>query len=143
MHKKELDHIFASVRAFVISAHLKNGGDPAAVFADDPGRKAILPFLEMQSQFANSNEFFGYPVLDGKTFNPRLLKIYRVVEGDHVVLASDGYPKLFSSLRESEEHLHSVLALDPMAISSNMQTKMCSPDANSFDDRAYLSFFVK
>ena len=143
VHKKELDHIFASVRAFVISAHLKNGGDPAAVFADDPGRKAILPFLEMQSQFANSNEFFGYPVLDGKTFNPRLLKIYRVVEGDHVVLASDGYPKLFSSLRESEEHLHSVLALDPMAISSNMQTKMCSPDANSFDDRAYLSFFVK
>ncbi|MBQ9802675.1 MAG: protein phosphatase 2C domain-containing protein [Clostridia bacterium] len=142
-HSKVIDDVLSALRAFVISAYLAQGGDPAALAAHDVGREAILPYAKHQSLFANQKGYFGYPVLDGSGICTEYIKIYPVAAGDHVVLASDGYPKLFSTLAESEAHLQTVLKTDPLAIGANMQTKMPAPGACSFDDRAYLSFFAE
>ena len=141
-HAKEVDDLFSSVRAFVIAAYLKQGGDPDALYEHDVGREAVLPFLKVQSLFANSDEPFGYPVLNGTGINQGQTVIYSLQAGDHVVLASDGYPKLFPTLTESEENLQRILATDPLSIGENRETKLKVKGNLSFDDRSYLSFYV-
>ena len=142
LHTKKIDDILSALRAFVISVYLKEGGTQKELRNEDVGRTAIMPFLKKQALFANSEGYFGYPVIDGTGINENFIKIYRVFEGDHVVLASDGYPQLFSSLEESEKYLRNIIQADPLSIDENMQTKMITGDNVSFDDRAYLSFFV-
>ena len=102
-----------------------------------------MPFLKKQSIFANKDGYFGYAVIDGTDINEMLIKAYSLTKGDRVVLASDGYPKLFPTLRGSEDYLAKVLKSDPLAINENKQTKMKSKESISFDDRSYLSFIVQ
>ena len=68
-----------------------------------------MPFLKKQSLFANKDGYFGYAVLDGTGINKNLVKVYKLNPGETVVLASDGYPKLFPTLAQSEEYLAYVL----------------------------------
>lgn len=143
VHGKKIDDVLAGLRAYLIALHLKQGGKAEDIYAHDLGREAILPFMKDQALFANTAGEFGYPVLDGTGICPKYIKKYRVKPGDHVVLASDGYPRLFQTLAESEAYLQHVLEIDPLAIGENMQTKMCAPGNLSFDDRSYLSFFAK
>ena len=63
-----------------------------------------------------------------------------VPEFSEVVLASDGYPKLFGTLEESEHYLQKVLAEDPLCISLNKQTKGLMVGNNSYDDRTFVRF---
>ena len=142
-HEKLIDKTLSTLRSFWISAYLLQGGSQESLLEKDVGRECILPFLKMQSVFSNTDGCFGYPVIDGMGINEKLIKIYPVKKGDFVVLASDGYPKLFPTLCESEEHLMKILEADPLSINENMQTKMKRSDCISFDDRSYLSFFVQ
>lgn len=141
-HTKKVDTLLAGLRAFVIGAYLEKGGDPQALYENDVGRAAILPFLKEQSLFSNTDGEFGYPVLDGSGIRAEYLRIYPVKQGDCVILASDGYPKLFATLEESEAYLQEILKKDPLAFRENPQTKMIAKDALSYDDRAYLSFII-
>lgn len=118
------------------------GGDAEDLNDNDFGREAIMPYMKKQSLFANTDNVFGYPVIDGSGINSSMIRIYSVNEGDEVVLASDGYPVLYPTLRESERELERILESDPLAINENIQTKMMVKGNNSFDDRSYLRFKV-
>ena len=142
-HSKKIDSLMQELRSFTVMAYLNEGGGEDDLYEKDVGREAILAFLKKQSVFANKDGYFGYPVIDGTGINKSLIKTYSLKQGDKVVLASDGYPKLFSSLKESEEYLEFVLKNDPLSIKENMQTKMKSRESLSFDDRTYISFTVK
>lgn len=60
--------------------------------------------------------------------------------GGDIVLSSDGYPRLFATLRESEDYLADVLAHDRLALKLNKQTKGCLEGQYSYDDRTYVRF---
>ncbi|MBQ7897226.1 MAG: hypothetical protein IJ323_02260 [Clostridia bacterium] len=139
-HEKAIDGILEGLRAFVIYSYLKDGGKPEELYKNDIGRDAILPYLKMQTAFANEKGYFGYPVLNGDKIVEESIIKYKVKTGDRVILASDGYPRLFPTLKESEEYLKKVLENDPLSICDNMQTKMTAKDNLSFDDRTYFSF---
>ena len=125
-HTKRIDTLLEELRAFAVMTYIAEGGCPESLCEKDVGREAIMPFLKKQSVFANKDGYFGYAVLDGTGINKNLVKSYTVNVGDEVVLASDGYPKLFPTLKESEEYLSYVLQCDPYSISENKQTKMKS-----------------
>ena len=59
-----------------------------------------------------------------------------------IVLASDGYPRLFPTLAESEQWLDDQRRRDPLNIGDFQATKAFHPDFNSFDDRSYIRFLV-
>ena len=59
-----------------------------------------------------------------------------------VVLASDGYPFLESTLAASEERLEWQRQNDPLNIGVFKATKAFAAGNNSFDDRAYIRFKV-
>ena len=142
-HTKRIDTLLEELRAFAVKAYLAEGGQESDLYEKDIGREAIMPFLKKQALFANKDGDFGYGVIDGTGINKNLIKVYKLKAGDTVVLSSDGYPKLFPTLAQSEEYLAQVLKSDPLSINENKQTKMKMGAHLSFDDRCYLSFTVK
>ena len=143
LHKKKIDDLLASLRSFTILSYLKQGGKEEDLLSHDIGREAILPFLKTQPLFANTDGAFGYPVLDGTGIRESFLQCYPVQTGDRIILASDGYPKLFDTLADSEAYLQAILERDPLMIYENKQTKLRGNDMCSYDDRAYLRFEVE
>lgn len=80
-------------------------------------------------------------VIDGST--PIYMPGTRIITVAHsVVLASDGYPTLLPTLRESEEALAKHLATDPQNITDFVATKGLVEGNASFDDRAYVSLNI-
>ena len=139
-HPKKIDEVLAGMRALSLElARLK--GAPAA--PGDPGRALILPYLKEQPRFANRGGPFGYDVLNGAPIRADRVRVYPIAPGDHVVLASDGYPRLFDTLAESEDFLARALREDPDCTGVLMGTKGLAPGAASYDDRAFLSFWVR
>jgi hypothetical protein len=132
--------VLSGLRSLVINMRIADGVGLSNIDENDFGREAIMPYLKKQAVFANKDGIFGYPVLDGSGINASMMKIYKINEGDEVVLASDGYPILCPTLEKSENELERILREDPLAIHENMQTKMMVKGNISFDDRAYLRF---
>lgn len=142
---KRVDELLSHVRALYLELYGREEvprQDCALQTETDSGREYIMPLLRRQAMLANTNSEFGYDILDGGAVNCEHVKVYPVREGDHIVLASDGYPKIFSSLAESEQYLQKVLLEDPQCVCQNLQTKGLKKEQLSFDDRAYLSFFA-
>ena len=141
-HTKAADILFGGLRAFCIEADRLSGA-PRSPDGEDYGRKEILPYLKVQNLFANTDYSFGYDVLNGGTIQAERVKVYAIQRGDHVVLATDGYPKLFDTLSECEAYLHDALQRDRECIYLLRGTKGVRPGDETFDDRAFLSFVVK
>lgn len=103
----------------------------------DYARDTILgPLIESLSV-----ENRTYAVIDGfPIFMPGVRTIAVEDTKADIVLASDGYPFLRPSLRESEAALLQQLTDDPFCIDSFVATKGVMLGNRSFDDRAYVRF---
>ena len=110
-----------------------------SLLVHDSARDAIIPQLIEEIQNQNKT----YSVIDGFTI-PR--QKVRVIPLDFspwtIVLASDGYPFLRSTLEESEKALAAQREEDPLNIGKFKATKAFHPQKNSFDDRSYIRFMV-
>ncbi|OXM99713.1 hypothetical protein [Bifidobacterium vansinderenii] len=106
----------------------------------DPAREMIMPFLRLQSRFANRRGEYGYFVFDGFTDPKYPIRTISIRPGDEVVLASDGYPKLCPTLAESERELERLRREDPHLVCEFRTTKGFTPSLESFDDRTYIRF---
>ena len=139
-YPKLIDTTNATFRAAVNQLALQRGKSIEWLRNNDIGRDAILPVLTEQTVFQNveKKSMFAYGALDGSAEALSYLKIIDISAAEEVVIASDGYTKLFSNLKDSEEHLESLLKRDPMMIYDFVQTKGMSKGNISFDDRAYL-----
>ena len=137
--EKEIDTIYSRVRAAILEKAERDG---ALLEGKDPGREFIMHLLKNQHIFANGTGKYSYPLLDGGSFDTSRILSTPVSEGDTVILATDGYPKLFDTLRESESYLAYVIENDPMCYKIHISTKGIEKDNVSFDDRAYVKFVV-
>lgn len=138
-NEKEIDLILARRRAERIRQAIESGCSIESLMTDDPGRKLIQPYITAQTKRQNSLCRHGFGVLDGTPVPDAYIRIHPV--GDdirEIVLASDGYPRLFTTLDSTEEYLHRCLANDPLCIGPLLATKGLRPGNLSFDDRSYL-----
>ena len=140
---KKGDIMLADLRAFCIEAAELQNLEFSVNEEVDYGREQILPFLKEFTLFANSEKTFGYDVINGGEIHKERVKIYSVQPGDRVVMASDGYPKLFDSLEETEEYLQRSLKEDPMCVSRIRGTKGIIAGNISYDDRCFVAFTVE
>lgn len=141
-HSKKIDDLNADLRAFYLEYYLSKGMNLEELAENDLGRKAIEQNLLMQFAFENQSGAFGYPVLNGMGINKSMIKRYSVVSGDEIILASDGYPRLGGTLKESEKDLKVILEKDPMCFHEYKSTKGLVRGNASFDDRAFCRFKV-
>ena len=130
----------AAMRAKEVERLLTEGHTADDLCRNDIARPVIIPrMIETMCQ-----QNITYSVVDGFPI-PRqhVLVIPLDFRPWEIVLASDGYPFLYSSLEESEEALQHQRQHDPLNIGPHFQaTKAFHPDNNSFDDRTYIRFRV-
>jgi hypothetical protein len=139
--QKIVDRYASELRAAFLRAELASGADPAWLAQHDPGRAAITGILAYAGVFCNNPGAgdWAYGGINGWPVPPGLVKIYQVPSRiTELVLASDGYPRILSSLRESEDLLARLLTEDPLCIGQLRGTKGVTPGNESFDDRSYL-----
>ena len=103
----------------------------------------IIPYMKENAIFANTNSVFGFPVLNGGPIDVNKIQIYSVKKHDKIVLASDGYPKLFLTLKESEDYLNRCLKEDPKCMNIIKGTKAIKEGNVSYDDRTFIGFEVE
>lgn len=100
-------------------------------------RKLIEPLL-VKAMLEGQNK--SYAVIDGFPIYQGGVPIFSVPASSEVVLASDGYPFLKSSLAESEAALAKQIANDPQNVESFIATKGLVDGNKSFDDRTFVRF---
>jgi hypothetical protein len=84
--------------------------------------------------FANYDgpQEFSFPLLNGSLLPLGDIEIFRLPKGaKELVLASDGYARLFPTLEESERHLDSIASIDPLAVVFDSSNRLP-------DDRSYI-----
>lgn len=142
---KKSDIVLSELRSMLINAYLlRNNLEESQYFNNgDLARKEIEPLILEGTIFANKeNSERGYSVLNGEKIPNKLIRIISVKDGDEVVLASDGYPKVFTNLEESEKNLKLILDKDLYCYKLYKSTKGVKENNLSFDDRTYIRFEV-
>lgn len=115
------------------------GLDEDEVASSDPGRALITPLLRVQHVFCNHpTSPFSYGALNGRAIPEHLRESYDVPACSEVILASDGYPQVESTLALSEDALRRSLQEDPSRTTRHWRTRGVAPGMLSFDDRAYV-----
>ena len=142
---KRIDSICAGARSALLRALQEQGIDQDQLLSEDPGREMILPLLRNQHVFRNlpdPSSYLSFGAIDGREVPDRFLEVWPAEKVSEVILASDGYPELKSTLALTEEALEDELARDPLRIGRHPATKGLAPGLRSFDDRAYLRIGV-
>lgn len=102
-------------------------------------RSMITPLLIAKMQEGQNKQ---YAVIDGTPIYKDGIKKVDVSESHEIIFASDGYPFLKQTLKESEDSLAEQLHSDPQNISTFIATKGIVGNNKSFDDRTYIRFII-
>lgn len=134
---KPLENTLANMR----SDYLHNAIEKGLITVDDvingvdPGREFIMPKLIESCKGQNVQ----FSVVDGFAIPLCSVKVIDIPAGaKEIVLASDGYPQLCSTLADSEAALRNLLVSDPLCINLFKATKGLRKGNTSFDDRSYI-----
>ncbi len=126
-------------RSQVIKDLLSKGYDKNKIFENDPGRAAIIDGIIDGCRYQN----IRFSVIDGFPIALDKVKVINLKEDSkEVVLATDGYPFLKPTLKETEDILKEILKEDPLLIDKYKATKALMKGNKSFDDRTYIRFQV-
>lgn len=145
-HHKRVDSLMEELRAFMIE-HLLLEGYSEADLLKEPSLvdRQLRPIMALQPAFQNRAEplSYTYAALDGFfSAYSAIICIPLTSAPVEVALATDGYPKIRSTLEASEEHLMRIIASDPLLYTEFRSTKGVVGTNRSFDDRSYLRFIV-
>jgi len=136
-----LEKVLAEIRSVINANLLTSGYALNHIIERDLGREYIMPILQNRKIFQNAtvkSEFVYYAV-DGFAVPPEGVIKIKINEGPgDVVLATDGYPKIYNTLDQSEKYLADLLTEEKYK-----STKGLSVGGNSFDDRAYVKIHFK
>lgn len=136
---KPYEDKIARKRSEYIAEALRNGCTVESFRKYDMGRAAILEELIDACQGQNKT----YAVIDGFDILQCGIKVINLNNSSNeIILASDGYPFLKQTLKESETALQQLLSSDPLCIGAFKATKGLMRGNKSFDDRSYIRFYT-
>ena len=146
---KKIDDVTTLARCAAVRALLTQGRSQEDLLRTSEDLQFVQMLLDTQQQsFMNNaqDEVYGYANIDGSDDVISLVRKVPVKEGDIVIMASDGYPKIFSTLAETEAYLKKVIQEDPLMAFTHPSIKGVGytegKQNRSFDDRAYVRVMV-
>ena len=141
----KIDEFYVDMRMKAIEYLKAIGKTTEELLQDDTSAAVLRPLFEMQPYLQNSksrNEY-SYSILDGFEFCETDIHVLQIPSGTkEVSLATDGYPMIFGSLKESEDYLERVIQDDPLCCDIFKHIKGVYIGQDSFDDRAYVRFSI-
>ncbi|MEH7385806.1 hypothetical protein V7147_10400 [Bacillus sp. JJ1521] len=139
---KHIDEVLAEARSVVVQAEIMKGKTVEEILeVGDFGFDLIKPLIQKQYNFQNAdpNHPLSYGSVNGNPIPQELIKTIKVPENvTELSLATDGYPKIWGTLEETEAELARIIKEDPLCIYENMSTKGMVKGNVSFDDRTYI-----
>lgn len=141
---KVIDDIISDARALYIETELLNGKTVEELLQKDTSREYVLPLIKAAAGFENSSisSEYAFGVIDGFKTNEKSVHVIKTENCRTVILASDGYPKLFDTLEKSEDYLNHIIENDPLCFREYKCTKGLVKGNKSFDDRTYIRFRI-
>lgn len=142
-NEKLIDHLISEMRSQLINNYLQ-AYSVEDLLAHDQAREDIHPFLMSQYLYQNNrfDSLLSYSVIDGFAMNDDQIKIAPFKNVNTIILASDGYPILKESLKETETELQMLLQNDPLMFTLIKSTKGLKSGNESFDDRTYIKIMI-
>lgn len=142
LNPKKSDTILADMRSLIL--HILREDKVNWLEAQKKARNFIEPWILKANVFANREEpIYGYAVINGEDIPQSLIKKIQLDENYHeIILASDGYPVIKTSLQKSEDYLNTILERDNSCCEMFLSTKGIKEGQTSFDDRTYIRFSV-
>lgn len=141
-HEKKVDVCIAEIRSMLIHSLLAEGWTEKQLLEQDESRSIINELISRQYFLENIVDEYGYPELNCNSFEPSMIQVVKVGDGDEIVLATDGYPELYGTLKESEEALKVQLCDDPLMYKWHKSMKGVKQGNVSYDDRCYIRIKV-
>jgi hypothetical protein len=137
---KRVDDAAYGFRSAINASLIASGTPLDEILTTDPGAGFARPLLDLQQQLTNHEGPWGYGCINGRRVPDQFVEVFPTPTGvQEVVMASDGFPDLRTTLQASEVRLRELLEIDPAAIAELWAVgKALRPGANSVDDRAYL-----
>jgi glycerophosphoryl diester phosphodiesterase len=145
-NQKKIDHLLSDVRALVIELEIQKGVALDQLRKNDTGRAFILPLLQEHTLFQNNLNApaYWFPAVDGFTLPDAGIIITSIPDSvTTIVLATDGYPVLQDTLKDSERILQEILQKDPLVFREYKATKGMLKGYVSFDDRTFVKIRLK
>ena len=139
---KKVDTILSETRSLAMHMLLQSGLTEDDLKKKDSARGLILDELKMQQYLENKDDEYGYSVFSSQG-SVKDVSVTEVPLGSEIVLASDGYPELFTTLSESEARLKELIRLDPLCYKIYKSTKGLMENCKRFDDCSYIRFKVE
>lgn len=136
----KVDEVTTQLRSLIVHSYLAQGKTITDLLQNDPSQNFLVSIYKLQAALCNSPvEPFGYGVINGEPVPEKYIEIIQIPEQvKSVVLASDGYPDLRTTLTESEAILSELIAKDPLFYSLYLGQRGLAPGRESFDDRTYV-----
>lgn len=105
----------------------------------DLGLEQISNEVKKQIDYINNIDHkYAFFAFDGNEIPENKIIVKSTEKYTDVILATDGYPKLFNSLKQTESYLGEVLKSDPLLIKRHRSIKGLQKNNQSYDDRGYL-----
>ena len=145
-NQKRIDRILSDIRALVIELEMQKGVTLEQLREYDTGRAFILPLLQEHTLFQNKSTApdYWFPAVDGFTIPDAGIIIMSIPDRvTTIVLATDGYPVLHDTLKDTERILQEILQNDPLVFRRYKSTKGMLQGYVSFDDRTYVKIRLK
>ncbi|GIN39876.1 PP2C family serine/threonine-protein phosphatase [Heyndrickxia oleronia] len=143
-NEKKIDEITANARSMYLEAEIEKGKTIEELLENDTGWNFIQELIQMQYNLQNvSDNQYGFEIINGFPVNLSTVKTIKVPnDAKQIVMASDGYPFLKDTLKESEEILADIMEKDPLCFRIYKSSKGLNKGNHSFDDRTYIKFEV-
>ena len=133
------EEICAAARSLILKSKLNGGLTPQDIMNSVDYHHSIDDLLLHEVSFLNvANDPLGIGAVVGDGIPPVFQERAEARPG-RLVITTDGYPKVFDTLEETEAELEALLIEDPLCIGANQQCKGLAPGLVSFDDRSFVS----
>lgn len=142
----EVDIMYAKLRKILIEYLLETGYTEDELLEDDITRKFIDETTKRQPLIRNKR-FYGkydYVSIDGfSKLDKELIEIVDVPKDvTEITFCTDGYRKIFATLKECEEYNEHVKKEDPLCYKEYWHERGFAKNQESYDDRAYIRFKI-
>ena len=145
-NKSEIDNLATEIRIGMLKYLLETKYCTERDLLVEDISKEATRLLRKTQQFVKNkitDSKYNYTVIDGFDTIYDLVKVVKVPENTkEIILCSDGYPKIFPTLEETEKYLKHVIENDPLCYKINPYFRGITEGASSFDDRAYIRFEI-
>ena len=144
-NNKMIDEVNKEIRNAHIKNQLENNiiTEEELLLYDGLEKSVIKENILSQYWLQNRGDLqHGYSVFDGTPIPKNKIKVCKFGSGTHLIIATDGYPRLFKTLKESETFLQELIEKDPIGYKYNYFGSSIENGYLSFDDRAYLSIKI-